>query len=213
MNKEILKKKLKMFNFSLLRDWLYCAIYKISYHPSWIFKGLPVFRITSGSSVLIGKRFSAVSKIRHNSIGVFQPVFIHTFATDSQILIGDDVGMSGATITALTQVKIGNRVLIGSGVLITDNDGHPVAPKDRINSRDIKTEPILIEDDVFIGARSIILKGVTIGQGSVIGAGSVVTKNIPPYSIAVGNPCRVVGDSRSSGEDKIKVSVESMQSN
>lgn len=59
-----------------------------------------------------------------------------------------------------------------------------------------KSCPICIGDNVFIGARAIILKGVTIGEGSVIGAGAVVAKDIPPFSIAVGNPVRVIGDSR-----------------
>ena len=56
--------------------------------------------------------------------------------------------------------------------------------------------PILIEDDAFIGARSIILKGVTIGKGSIIGAGAVVTRNVPEYSIVAGNPAKVIGDVR-----------------
>ena len=89
---------------------------------------------------------------------------------------------------------IGNNVLIGSGCLISDTDSHPIDWEDRLYDRNEKTRkvPIVIEDNVFIGARSIILKGVTIGEGAVIGAGSVVSKDVPPYSIVCGNPARVV---------------------
>ncbi|EKV00165.1 hypothetical protein Lepto7375DRAFT_2263 [Leptolyngbya sp. PCC 7375] len=148
------------------------------------------------SKIEIGKRFYAVSKMSWNSLGVFQPVFIHTFGIGSQIIIGDDVGISGCTITALEKITIGNRVLVGSGVLITDNDGHSVNPIDRHISNDIAVKPIVIGDDVFIGARAIILKGVTIGNGAVIGAGAVVTKDVPAYGIVAGNPAKAVGDSR-----------------
>ncbi len=85
-------------------------------------------------------------------------------------------------------------MLIGSGCLITDTDSHPLHWEDRLINDDSKTKskPIVIEDNVFIGARSIVLKGVTIGFGSVIGAGSVVTQSIPPNVVACGNPARII---------------------
>ena len=90
-------------------------------------------------------------------------------------------------------VTIGNNVLIGSGCLITDTDAHPIDWRERRLSNNTKAvAPVVIGDDVFIGARSIILKGVHIGNRSVIGAGSVVTKDIPADSIAAGNPAVIV---------------------
>jgi acetyltransferase-like isoleucine patch superfamily enzyme len=89
---------------------------------------------------------------------------------------------------------IGSNILIGSGCVISDSDSHPVLPSERNDHTKTKTKPVVIEDDVFIGARSIILKGVTIGKGSVIGAGSVVTKSIPEYTIAGGNPAKIIKD-------------------
>ena len=91
-------------------------------------------------------------------------------------------------------MTIGNNVLIGSGCLISDTDSHPIDWEDRFYDRNEKTRkaPIVIKDNAFIGARSIILKGVTIGEGAVIGAGSVVSKDVPHYSIVCGNPARVV---------------------
>jgi acetyltransferase-like isoleucine patch superfamily enzyme len=110
----------------------------------------------------------------------------------AQITIGDETGLSGTTICAVKSVSIGKRCLIGADVLITDTDFHPINMEGRRykGASAAASSPIVIEDDVFIGARSIILKGVRIGSGSVIGAGSVVTKDIPANSVAAGNPAR-----------------------
>lgn len=143
---------------------------------------------------MIGKRFSARSKSKGNSIGVFQPVILTTWGPGGLITIGDDVGMSGCSITALQSVKIGNRVLVGAGVLIVDTDAHPLHPEDRLRGLPPAISPVEIADDVFIGARAIILKGVHVGQGAVIGAGSVVTSDVPAFKIAAGNPARIVAE-------------------
>ena len=82
---------------------------------------------------------------------------------------------------------------IGGGVLIIDTDCHSIDWKVRRDSdNQICSAPITIEDDVWIGAQCIILKGVTIGARSIIGAGSVVTKDIPADCVAAGNPCRII---------------------
>ncbi|MBQ3098139.1 MAG: acyltransferase [Kiritimatiellae bacterium] len=172
--------------------WAWCHGIKPS--ATWRFRGLPWLRVAGkGSSITIGKRFTANSLIRFNSFGIIQRVVIRTVAPGAKITIGDNVGVSGCTISASKSITIGNRVLVGSGTAIVDQDAHQIDPDDRRNGTgEIKKAPIIIEDDVFIGARVIILKGVTIGKGSTIGAGSVVTKSIPPYSIVAGNPARVI---------------------
>lgn len=105
------------------------------------------------------------------------------------IEIGDQVFINyGVSISAHTLVKIGNRCQIGNYSLLMDNDYHQIGDKTMLGH----STPIILEDDVWLGARVIILKGVTIGQGAVIGAGSVVTRDIPPRSVAVGQPARVV---------------------
>jgi maltose O-acetyltransferase len=88
------------------------------------------------------------------------------------------------------EIKIGDHVLIGPGTHLVTAD-HPF---DHIKRRDWVTSsrPIVIEDDVWIGAGATVISGVTIGARSVVGAGSVVIRDIPPDSIAVGNPARVV---------------------
>jgi len=83
--------------------------------------------------------------------------------------------------------------MLGGGTLITDTDAHPLDWEDRRNNTGkVLSAPVIIEDDVWIGAQCIILKGVTIGARTVIGAGSVVTHSIPADSIAAGNPCKVL---------------------
>jgi acetyltransferase-like isoleucine patch superfamily enzyme len=78
--------------------------------------------------------------------------------------------------------------------VVVDTDFHPLDPLERKGRpQNAKTAPVLIEDDVFIGMNCLILKGVTLGKGCVIGAGSVVTRTVPSMSIAAGNPARVVG--------------------
>lgn len=122
---------------------------------------------------------------------------------------------SGTRIDCRESITIGNYVLISWDVLMADYDPHPVNPEERANemqhSQDLiwpsfskgarektgykanfLTRPIVIEDKVWIGERALILKGVKIGYGSLVAAGSVVTHDVPPYSIVAGNPAKVV---------------------
>ncbi|MCC4214249.1 acyltransferase [Leeuwenhoekiella parthenopeia] len=190
-----------MINKRLIRDFLYfphlvidaifCYYYLGFWKPTWRLRGFPLIQKHRKAKILIGEKLILCSDPAKNSIGVFQKVIIKALNPSSNIKIGNNVGISGATISG-RDITIGDNVLIGSGVLITDSDAHPIHPKDRNNAELIKNAPVHIEDDVFIGARSIILKGVTIGSGSVIGAGSVVSSSIPPMSICAGNPARVL---------------------
>lgn len=190
---EFFKKRIKnaLYTPVFFRDIPF-FIFKLGYwRSSWRMHKLPIIQKHKTSIISIKEDFKACSDPKKNSIGVFQKVIIKALIPNSKIYIGKNVGMSGATISG-RNIKIGNNVLIGSGVLITDSDAHPIHPDFREKAALIVTKPIVIEDDVFIGARSIILKGVYIGRGSVIGAGSVVVSNIPEMSIAAGNPAKVV---------------------
>ncbi len=118
------------------------------------------------------------------------------------IHIGDDVIINiSCTFVDCNRIDIGNKVLIASNVQIYTAT-HPVALEERVkmnwkredNQAWFRTYalPVKIEDNVWIGGGAIILPGITVGANSVIGAGSVVTRDIPPDSVAVGNPCRVI---------------------
>jgi acetyltransferase-like isoleucine patch superfamily enzyme len=173
-------------------DWFWCMLNGVRWRWGWSLSGFPQFRVRGGGCIRIGERFCARSRSQGNSIGVFQPVIITAWGRAAEVVIGDDVGMSGCSITAENRITIGNRVLVGAGALIIDTDAHPLTPEGRNANEPARSSPIEIGDDVFIGARAIILKGVKIGSGAVIGAGAVVTKDIPSRSVAVGNPAKVV---------------------
>jgi acetyltransferase-like isoleucine patch superfamily enzyme len=101
--------------------------------------------------------------------------------------------MTGGSIVAEQSIQIGHRVTIGANSVICDTDFHPLDAEFRVgNPNRGDAMPIFIADDVFIGMQCLILKGVSIGSRSVIGAGSVVTRSIPPGAIAAGNPARVL---------------------
>lgn len=120
---------------------------------------------------------------------------------DKVLLIGSNVQMNDYVhITATVSVQIGNHVLIASKVYISDvAHGHYGSQAGPLNypgtspaSRPLTSDPVCIEDNVWLGDGVCILPGVTIGKGSIIGANAVVTKNIPPASIAIGIPARVI---------------------
>lgn len=107
------------------------------------------------------------------------------------ISIGEDTFANfNLTVLDVVPITIGSRVQIASGVQLLGAD-HPLGPDERASGRELG-RPITIENDVWLGAGAIVCPGVTIGRASVIGAGSVVTRDIPPRVVAVGNPCRVL---------------------
>lgn len=125
---------------------------------------------------------------------------ITTLRPDAVIRVGDDAGLSGSVICAAERVEIGNRVMLGANTTVTDTNSHPLDYRKRYPhaynepsiavETEVGTAPVVIEDDVFIGMHTLVLKGVTIGRGSVVGAGSVVSKSLPRFCIAVGNPAK-----------------------
>lgn len=109
------------------------------------------------------------------------------------INIGDNVGMSSPCIWVKNSLTIGNNVNIGGNCIIMDNDVHQINYIERRTHKGmVNSAPVIIEDDVWLGANVMVLKGVTIGARSIIGAGSVVTKSIPADCIAAGNPAIVI---------------------
>ena len=159
------------------------------------FAGAPSIKMVAGARIRLGNDVAIGSRFDANPLGLPHPTILAALMPDSYIEIGDGTGISGASIVARRSVVIGQRVMIGAGACIWDSDFHPLNPDARRENptRDARTAPVIIEDDVFIGARALILKGVRVGRGAVVGAGAVVTKDVPPGQIVAGNPARVLG--------------------
>lgn len=169
------------------------AYHGISWGNQWRILGMPIIQRHRSSEIVLGDGLTLRSWPRTNPLVPDHPVVLATRRADAVIRVGDDCGLSGTTIVAADRIHIGDWVQIGSNVSIVDTDFHPLRPEDR--ARDFnagETAPIRIEDDAFIGMNSLILKGVTIGEGGVVGAGSVVSRDVPARTVVAGNPANVV---------------------
>lgn len=151
--------------------------------------GILNVRVTKRGRLIIGDDFCVNSGNNYNIIGRQQKT---TFWIEGKLKIGNSVGISGTAIICNHEIVIGNNVTIGGNTVIYDTDFHSLNPDTRMNKEDDKKNAkfgkVVINDNVFVGAHSTILKGVTIGNNSVIGACSVVTKDIPNNEIWAGNP-------------------------
>jgi len=159
-------------------------------------------RLISGFQ--IDNHQSDINKIRIGKMTLING-HLAVFKCGGEISIGD-YGYVGkdTRIWSAGKIFIGNRVLISHNVNIIDNNTHPLDPFERhldyihiitkgfSDSVLLNPREIIIEDDVWIGFNSVILKGVKIGKGAIVGAGTFVTKDIPPYAVVVGNPSKII---------------------
>jgi acetyltransferase-like isoleucine patch superfamily enzyme len=165
----------------------------IVWGKNWRLYGVPIVQKHRHSTIYIGAGLQLRSTWRSNPLSPHHPVVIGTWQAGARLTIGDNFGMTGGTLCAAQAIVIGHNVAVGANTTIIDTDFHWLSfEARRIDPAGAKTAPVVIEDDVFIGMSCIILKGVTIGRGSIIGAGSVVTRTVPPGSLVAGNPARIV---------------------
>lgn len=170
-------------------------LHEIPYQTGLYVDGQFILSPTPGR-IEIGKNFKLVARKKANLVGLQGPAIFQVIK-EGQIIIGDNCRFSSPVFSSRNGIKIGNNVLMGGNVRIYDHDYHAWDYRFRrrgmIEHPHIKTARVLIDDDVFIGTNSIILKGVCIGARSVIGAGSVVAlKEIPPDSLVAGNPAKII---------------------
>ena len=179
--------------FILPSVWLYFKMSGIAWNDDWKVYGMPILQRHRKSLIEIGQGMYLRSFAAANPLGPYRPAILTTRSSKACIKIGNDVGITGGTICAEEKIVIGDRVLIGANSILVDTDFHPVdLPTRRITPQKGQVAPIIIENDVFIGMNSLILKGVHIGRGSVIGAGSVVVDDVPPGAVWAGNPARLI---------------------
>lgn len=155
--------------------------------------GLVRLEVTRRGKVEIGKNLHINSGNNFNLIGRQQKTILWV---EGELSIGDNVGVSATALICNHKISIGNDVKLGGGVCIYDTDFHNLNPEIRKNpvldKKMAQKAPVVLEDNVFVGAHSTILKGVTIGENSVVGACSLVSKNIPENQIWAGNPAKFI---------------------
>jgi acetyltransferase-like isoleucine patch superfamily enzyme len=171
--------------------YLEAKLKKIRMGRNCRFYGKTSFHRKEHSSIIIGENCEFRSAFLSNLVGLNRRCLIATHHEDARIVIGDNCGFSGTVIGAAGFIRIGNDVLCGANVLITDFDWHDTSIEHRHNLQ-AAPKPVRIGHNVWLGVNSVVLKGVTIGDNSVIGANSVVVSDIPESVIAAGNPCRVI---------------------
>lgn len=166
-------------------------------------RGIKVMLAAAASAFDVGRRVWRRARMillrplfgGYGSGFLFDPDGFYSFR---HIFVGDDVllGSRPVLMAALSEIRIGSHVMFGPEVVVIGG-GHNTkvvgrfmkSVKEKSGDEDLG---VVIEDDVWVGARAVILRGVRVGRGSIIGAGSVVTKGVPPYSIVAGNPAAVV---------------------
>ena len=187
---------------------------KVTFNPQKFVKNHPLIEVDESAYLMSGIRFriNDTNKItigKNSLIGAF----FNFESKQGEVIIGDNTFIhEGAKLMARTKIEIGNYVMISWDCTIMDHTSHSTDYRDRAEDFDklilsqsnnnhllvdkcwdkVNTKPVIIKDHVWIGFGSVIIKGVTIGEGSIIGAQSVVREDVPPWSIVIGNPARVV---------------------
>ena len=166
-----------------------------------LLKGVPVIFNKRGATLSIGNNVTIKSSFLSNLVGLYSRTIIVTRSPKAEIVIGDNVGISGTTIYARKRIEICENTCIGGNCKIMDNDFHPIDTADRLkllldvqggDSELIPSKEIYISKNCFIGCNTIILKGTILGDGCVVGAGAVVSGKFEDNCVIIGNPARVI---------------------
>lgn len=174
---------------------------KVEYGKKLLLKGMPIIFNKGGARLKIGNNVTIKSSFLSNLVGLYSRTIIVTRAPGAIIEIGDNVGISGATIYARKGIFIGENTCIGGNCKILDNDFHPIEVEERNkllndpnggDSELVQGREIRIGKNCFIGCNSIILKGTVLGDGCVVGAGAIVCGKFEDNCVIVGNPAKVI---------------------
>jgi acetyltransferase-like isoleucine patch superfamily enzyme len=184
----------QLFNLSQLTlrfiytplNLIIALLFGLKVHKSSRFIGRTKFIRRPHSSIDIGKNCEFLSRDTSNLIGINHRCILSTLTVYAKITIGNNCGFSGCIIGAAKSIKLGNNVRCGANTVIIDSDWH------FDDARIGPPKEVIINDNVWLGINVVVLKGVTIGENSIIGANSVVTKDVPPNVIAAGNPCKMI---------------------
>ena len=171
-------------------------IYGCYYGKNLKVSGIIIIKCNRKNKIKLGSNVTLNSNYASNLVGATNGI-IFNCARSGFISIGDNSGLSFTVISSRSGVTVGSFTKIGGNVRIYDHDFHSLDQNIRRSEEDSKsadTKPIFIGNDVFIGANTIVLKGVSIGDGAVVGAGSIVTKSIPAGERWAGNPAKKISN-------------------
>lgn len=201
----------KMIGFpNIIYNTLLLKYYHIKHGENFKINGRIHCMSNSSDGIIIGNNVSINSNRGSNPIGGDIKTILFAKG-NGKIRIGDGCGISNATLFASESIILGKQVFVGGGVKIYDTDFHWLDFERRVSEPGGAVGAVIIKDGAFIGAHCIILKGVTIGEKSVIGAGSIVTKSVPPGEIWAGNPAKFIR--RIESKDVYKKSTETSKTN
>lgn len=193
MNNEDIRAKFKS-NPSLKRmvDWL--IMNQVETRPRWFIRLLaPLYQHRGKHAVIHRSARMDTPPYRKFYLGDYSVV--ESFACINNavgdVIIGDHTRI-GLHSTIIGPVTIGSHVNLAQGITITALNHNFSDAEKRIDEQGVNTTPVVIEDDIWIGANAVILPGVTIGQHSVVAAGAIVTKDVPPHSLVAGVPAKVI---------------------
>ena len=175
-----------------LVDWI--IMNQVQTRPRWFIRLLaPLYQHRGRHSVVHGSARMDTPPYRKFSLGDYSVV--ESFACINNavgdVMIGDHTRI-GLHNTIIGPVTIGNHVNLAQGITVTALNHNFDDPKKRIDEQGVSTKPVVIEDDIWIGANAVILPGVTIGHHTVVAAGAVVTKDVPPHSLVAGVPAKII---------------------
>lgn len=173
-------------------DWM--IMNQVQTRPRWFIRMLaPLYQHRGKHSVVHRSARMDTPPYRKFSLGDYS--VIESFACINNavgdVIIGDHTRI-GLHNTIIGPVTIGSHVNLAQGITVTALNHNFEASDKRIDEQGVSTTPVTIEDDIWIGANAVILPGVTIGNHSVVAAGAVVTKNVPPHSLVAGVPAKII---------------------
>ena len=193
MDNESLRAKLKNNpKFKKFIDWV--IMNQVETRPRWFMRLLaPLYQHRGKHSVIHRSARMDTPPYRVFSLGDYS--VIESFACINNavgdVIIGDHTRI-GLHNTIIGPVEIGNNVNLAQGITVTALNHNFSDTNKRIDEQGVSTNPVTIEDDVWVGANAVILPGVTIGEHCVVAAGAIVTKDVPPHSLVAGVPAKVI---------------------
>lgn len=170
----------------------YARLKRVNAHPSVLFTGRPLFVCCEGATIILREGVKLFCTPESNPVIGRARLSMYAMCPGARIVLEKNVGASGICLCAATEVIIGEGTMLGADCVITDTDFHLPEPGWTWNNSFKETsKPVRIGRGCFIGTRAIILKGVTLGDGVVVAAGAVVTRDVPTGHLAFGNPVQI----------------------